>query len=239
MGTLGAMIFLLGSFAAFVVTCVLLFTKNKNWKKALLCIPLCIVVGFVLMMISPSSEENTSTNEITVETEVKEEVETVAETEVEDVQEETTKPEVDTKVEITETKTNVSEDIITVGSTFEVKDLYITINDADFDFTDYEDTYNFYEPNKGMKYIMVSFTFENQNKSDKYVSIYDFDCYADGTACEQAYLPDDSDFINTNISTGRNVSFRTYYEVPITAEKLELEYSVNMFSDKKVIIELN
>ena len=86
---------------------------------------------------------------------------------------------------------------------------------------------------------MVSFTYDNQSKSDKYASIYDFNCYADGTACEQVYLPDESDFINTNLSTNRNVSFRTYYEVPVNAEKIELEYETNMWTGNKVLIELN
>lgn len=127
---------------------------------------------------------------------------------------------------------------LTIGSSFEKNGLKITVNDADLGFTDYEDEYGLYKPKDGTKYIMVSFTFENNGDSDAYVSIYDFNCYADNTACEQAYLPDGSDFINANISSGRNISFQTYYTVPIDAQSIELEYETSIWTGEKAIIKL-
>ncbi len=130
-----------------------------------------------------------------------------------------------------------TDDRVTVGSTFETGDLRITVDSADTDFTDYEDDYGIYAPNDGMKYIKVSFTFENVGESgDEYVSIYDFDCYADNVSCEQKYSLDSDNFINTNLSAGRQVSFSTYYEVPVDAQSIELEYTENMFTDSKVMI---
>lgn len=129
---------------------------------------------------------------------------------------------------------------ITVGSTFEVNDLKITVNEANTDFTDFDNSYGSYDLPEGMKYIMVSFTFENVgNDGTKYVSIYDFDCYADNATCDQAYLPDDSDFMNTNLSPGRNISFKTYYEVPQNANSIELEYHESMLGDgrTKIVIQ--
>lgn len=125
-----------------------------------------------------------------------------------------------------------------VGDSFEKSGLKITINDASLEYSDYSDEYGLYTPADGMKYIMVSFTFENTGNSDAYVSIYDFNCYADNTACEQAYLPDDSDFINTNLSSGRNISFQTYYSVPVNAQSIELEYETNIWSGEKAVIKL-
>lgn len=125
-----------------------------------------------------------------------------------------------------------------VGSSFETEGLKVTINDANLDFTEYDDEYGFYTPEEGMKYIMVSFTFENIGDSDEYVSIYDFDCYADNTACEQAYIPDGSDFMNTNLSPGRNVSFNTYYTVPTNAQSIELEYETDLWTGEKATIVL-
>ena len=127
---------------------------------------------------------------------------------------------------------------LTVGSSFEKDGLVITINDADLNFTNYDDEFNMFDPADGMKYIMADFSFENKGKSDAYVSIYDFKCYADNNSCEQAYLPDDSNFINVNLSSGRNVSFRTYYEVPVDCDSIELEYETNIWTDKKVLIKL-
>lgn len=131
------------------------------------------------------------------------------------------------------------EEEITVGSSFEVDDLKITINEANTDFNEYEDEYGYLAPENGMKYIMVSFTFENIGESgDKYVSIYDFDCYADDTSCEQEYSLDDSSFINTNLSTGRNVSLKTYYIVPVDTKSIELEYKESMLDDDRVKIKI-
>lgn len=124
---------------------------------------------------------------------------------------------------------------IRVGSSFEVKGLKVTINDANTNFTDWGEYDS--APASGMKYIMVDFTFENTNSSgDKYVSIYDFDCYADNSTCDQAYLSDDSDFINTNLSPGRNVTFKTYYVVPENCTSIELEYHESMIGDAKTKI---
>lgn len=137
-----------------------------------------------------------------------------------------------------ETKAEENANSLTVGSTFEKKGLKITVNNADLEYTDYSDEYGLYALPNGMKYIMVSFTFENKGKSDAYVSIYDFDCYADNTSCEQAYLPDDNRFVNTNLSKGRNITFQTYYKVPVSAAKIELEYETSIWTGEKAVIKL-
>lgn len=147
----------------------------------------------------------------------------------------------DTKGETSgnEEESKESDNVVTVGSSFTVGDLNITINDADTNFTDYENDYGINTPDDGMKYIMVSFTFENIGKSgDEYVSIYDFDCYADNASCEQVYTLDDNDFINTNLSAGRNVSFKTYYAVPSDSESIELEYDENVWTSDKILIKI-
>lgn len=127
---------------------------------------------------------------------------------------------------------------ISVGDTFEKSGLKITLNEAVVDFQDYEDEYGWNAPEDGMKYIMASFTFENTSDSDRYVSIYDFDCYADNTNCEEEFGLDDDDFVNTNLSSGRNVSFKVYFEVPINAENIELEYELNAWTEEKAIIKI-
>ena len=44
--------------------------------------------------------------------------------------------------------------------------------------------------------------------------------------------------MNTNLSSGRNVSFKTYYAVPVNANSIELEYETNAWTSEKVIIKL-
>ena len=126
-------------------------------------------------------------------------------------------------------------EFFTAGESFDAKGLVVTINELNSEFTDYDDPYGLNELEDGKKYIKASFTFENNSDSEKYVSIYDFDCYADGTTCEQHYSFG-GDFINTNLSPTRNVSFDTYYIVADDCEVSELEYKINMFSDEIVLI---
>ncbi len=167
----------------------------------------------------------TEESAISTESERKEdgEIETEAETEAETE---------------TETEPIKKSDELTIGSSFESGGLKISIDSADLNFSDFDNSYGLYDLPSGMKYISVSFTFENTGKSDEYVSIYDFDCYADNSSCEQQFLPDDSDFINTNLSSGRNISFRTYYAVPIDSQSIELEYETSVWTGKKAIIKL-
>lgn len=53
-----------------------------------------------------------------------------------------------------------------------------------------------------------------------------------------AFTLDDSDFMNTNLSPGRNISFKTYYTVPVNAQSIELEYETNMWTEEKVVIKV-
>ena len=142
-----------------------------------------------------------------------------------------------TETKNTENEKEEEDNYITPGETFDVSGLKITFNECDLDFTDYDDEYGWYAPDDGKKYVMASFTYNNESNSDKYVSIYDFTCYSDGTVCEQSYYFD-TDFINANISPSRNVSFRVFYVVPVDCNEIELEYETNLWTGEKQIIKL-
>lgn len=132
----------------------------------------------------------------------------------------------------------VETNVVTYGHSFEANGFKITINETSSDFKYYDNEYGWNTPEEGMKYVMASFTFENTGNIDSYVSIYDFECYADNELCEQVYNLDDSDFINVNLSTGRKVSFKTYYLVPKSAKTIDLEYETNFLTDKKEEIKI-
>lgn len=215
------------SFIGLILGIIALATKKP--KKGLAIAGIILSSLSILMLVGiisliPSESNNTN------ETDVQEETQEGILEENDQVNEELI--EEDTKSQ------DESSSEIGVGSSFETEGLKVTINDANLEFTEYDDEYGFYTPEEGMKYIMVSFTFENIGDSDEYVSIYDFDCYADNTACEQAYLPDGSDFMNTNLSPGRNVSFNSYYTVPIDAQSIELEYETDLWTGEKATIVL-
>ncbi len=133
------------------------------------------------------------------------------------------------------------EQIVKVGSSFEDKGLKITVEEADTDYQDYEDEeefgYDLVSPAEGMRYVMVAFTIENTSGQEKFINIYDFECYADEESCVQLDL-DSIDFINATLSQGETVSFHTYYEVPKDAKSIRVEYEPNFWSDEKAIIQI-
>ena len=132
--------------------------------------------------------------------------------------------------------------VLRKGGVFEQDGLKLKFVDSKLNYKPSDDEYGFNKPSKGNKYIACTFKFKNNDDSDKYVSIYDFDCYADNKSCNQEFITTDdfknNDFMNDNLSKGREVTFTTFYQVPKKAKKIQLEYEPNMWSDKKLIIEV-
>lgn len=128
--------------------------------------------------------------------------------------------------------------VISPGYTFDADGLQVTINDFDLNFTDYEDEYGWNTPADGMKYIMIDVSYQNNSKDDKYVSIYDFQCYADNTDCEQNYSVVENSSLNANISSGRNTSYKIAFVVPQDAQSIELEYETSIWTGHKEVIKL-
>lgn len=64
-----------------------------------------------------------------------------------------------------EIKSNIKP--VTAGYSFETNDLNVVVNEIDTDFKGYDDEYGLNTPQNGMKYVMVSFTFQNTGGSDK------------------------------------------------------------------------
>lgn len=123
------------------------------------------------------------------------------------------------------------------GSTFRIDNMSVSITNLDLNYTDFDDEYGFYDLEENMKYIKIGFEYLNKGTDDKYVSIYDYECYADGSSCEQTYYFG-GDFINTNLGAGRKVSFEIFFVVPKDAKEIELETKPNMFDEEKIILKL-
>ena len=88
------------------------------------------------------------------------------------------------------------------------------------------------QPKDGNTFIFLEFAFTNTGKSDASVSIYSFECYADGYNVDMYYGGDDD--LSATLSTGRSVIGKIYFEVPKEAKQIEVEYSPNIFLDKKI-----
>ena len=129
------------------------------------------------------------------------------------------------------TNTNTNENkTYNVGDVYKDNTLaikYVSLND---NFTGYS---KYAEVKNGYKVIKAEFEFENLSSSDQYVSSYEFDCYADGYDCESFYSVDNSSFSST-LSSGKKTKGSVYFEVPVDAEKIDIEYTLNSWTSSKV-----
>ena len=115
-----------------------------------------------------------------------------------------------------------------VGDTFSKDGLSITyVSSSNFE-TDNE----FLKPADGKKIIRVVLHVDNQSGSDKSVSSFDFKCYADGYDADAFYGGDDD--LSASLSNGRTADGSIYYEVPVDAKEVELEYEYDWLNSKKV-----
>lgn len=117
-----------------------------------------------------------------------------------------------------------------IGDTWENKYILVSYDECG----EYASDNQFIQPADGNKFIYATFTFENVGKSDTTVGYWDFDCYADGYACEGAYGMEDSGFTQT-LSSGRKITGTVYFEVPKESEVIEFEYSPSFWTSEKIV----
>lgn len=121
-----------------------------------------------------------------------------------------------------------------VNETYEIKDLgTITFNSVN----EYESDNRYTQPKENYKYIVLSFTIKNTSKEEEYF-YYNFECYADNIQCESHYFYDEMNnslYIGDNIGSGRIVKGNIYFEVPIDATSIEVEYHPFMFKNTSTI----
>ena len=82
-------------------------------------------------------------------------------------------------------------------------------------------------------YTGLSFSVENVGSTDRHISYFDFECYADDAAAEAYYAVDDG--LSATLSAGRKTSGNVYFEVPKDAQSIEVEYETDFWSGNKAI----
>ena len=117
---------------------------------------------------------------------------------------------------------------ISVGQTFEDDYMKVTYTALNDNYTDYSE---FATINDGCKIIVASFEFQNIASSDQLASSYKFNCYADGYDCDKFYYAKDSSF-SSSLSTGKKAKGNIYFQVPVDAEEVIIEYQTNILSNK-------
>ena len=118
------------------------------------------------------------------------------------------------------------------GEVLTANDLKITYVSCE-EFKDYN---QYLGPKEGNKIIKLSLNVENTGSSDRYISVYEFECYADNAQMDAYYEDDD---LSATLSAGRTAKGSVYFEVPKNAEKIEVEYETDFWSSGKAIFEVN
>lgn len=128
-------------------------------------------------------------------------------------------------------KVEETSNIFKAGDIVETEDLRITFVSAE----QYEEDNEFLQPKDGYEYWKFEFKFENISDSDKSVSsMMDWECYADNSKVDQTWIGDDNG-LDATLSSGRTTQGCVYFEVPLGAESIELEYDINFWKSEKII----
>ena len=117
---------------------------------------------------------------------------------------------------------------IKVGETLKANDLSIKYVSCE-EYTDYN---QYLPPKDGNKIIKLNFEVENTGTTDRYISNFEFSCYADNKATEAYYTDND---LSATISSGRSASGSVCFEVPENAEEIEVEYETDFWTDGKAV----
>lgn len=116
------------------------------------------------------------------------------------------------------------------GDVIETSDLRISFISAE----EYTSDNEFVQPDDGNTYCKMDFEFENISDSDRYVSSSDFKCYADGYDMEKEYLIEGLD-LDATLSPGKKTKGAVFFEIPVDAEEITLEYETNFWTEDKII----
>lgn len=153
-----------------------------------------------------------------------------------DVSEQTTQGQAEVGKVTEEEETTKSEP----SNVFAVGEVLVT-NNAKISFVSAEKWYGYSQylgPEAGNIIVRAYFEFENTGSSDLYYNMYDFSCYADGKVCKEYWSSEDKNLSSGSLSTGRKAEGYVYFEVPETAEEIEIEYETDFWSNKKAIFKV-
>lgn len=126
--------------------------------------------------------------------------------------------------------TTVADNKYYVGETLDANGVAIT-------FVSAEEWYGFdqyFAPDSGNKIIRIKIDVVNNRKSDAFIWAYDFSCYADNQPGSSYDYGDDA-YAGSELSSGRGASGYIYFEIPETAESIEIEFETDFWSDEKAI----
>ena len=132
----------------------------------------------------------------------------------------------DSAAKTTEGSATLTANVGDVLTTESVKITYVSCDE-------YKGYSEYTKPKDGNTIYKLSFSVENTGTSDRFVSSLDFKCYADNTAADDYIYADD--ILSATVSAGRSAKGSVYFEVPKSAEKVEVEYETDFWTSGKAI----
>ena len=131
----------------------------------------------------------------------------------------------------TEEETEAVNNVFSVGDIVETQNMKITYVSSG----EYQSDDDFMQPKDGYVYWEFEFKFENISDSDQTVSsMMDWECYADNSKVDQAWIGSDNG-LDATLSSGRETQGTIYFEVPEDAQNIELEYDINFWQSDKIV----
>ena len=122
-----------------------------------------------------------------------------------------------------------------LNETFQNKYEKITMTEVNTNFTDHSE---YLKPADGNKYIMLKFEVENINSENDelYVSSLSFNGYADGVSVKSTYVGNDNyNDLSATVGKGKKAVGYIFYEVPVSAQKITVEYNADFWTDGNAI----
>lgn len=129
------------------------------------------------------------------------------------------------------TSTSGMEYTVNVGEYVQSDELKITYTYCNANAEDYG---SYYTVPSGYKVVRADFEVENVSESEDYVYL-NFSCYADGLLCDENYSGNDRNTIGETLSSGRKTTGTYYFDVPDSANEIEIEAD-NFSSDKVIFV---
>lgn len=120
-----------------------------------------------------------------------------------------------------------------VGDSINANGLKITYIKAE----KHEESNQFLQPKDGYMYIKLYLSAENTSSVDRFLSSFEFTCYADGKKQENYYGSDET-LSGGTLSSGRTDEGYIYFTVPTNSESIEVEYETSFWTDKKAVLKV-
>ena len=122
-----------------------------------------------------------------------------------------------------------------LNESFQNKYEKITMTEVNTNFTDYDE---YSGPKEGHKYVVAKFEVENisSDRDELYVSSMDFNADADGVSVDSTYAVNENyKDLTATVGKGKKTIGYIFYEVPISAQKITIEYNADFWTDGNTI----